>query len=164
MNVEASRHAMYYGLFLGLIFCSNFFVTTIPSIAFLQILFIAVIIYFTYKFLMNCNENIYEGKISYGQSFFYVIQLFVYASMILAMFKYLYYAYLNKSLLQTQIEESVKLIEQTKVFDAMNLDYSQIIQTITPISIAMQSLWINLLLSVFLGLILSAFASKEKNK
>jgi len=66
MGIDMNRHAMNYGAIMGVLFSLNFLVTTIKSVAFLQYLFIVVIVYCAYRFLVHCRENVMGGVISYG--------------------------------------------------------------------------------------------------
>ena len=89
-----NKHAMNFGAIIGVIFSINFLITTIKSLAFAQYIFVVIIVYAVYKFAIHCRENVMEGSISYGSALWYVMQLFMYGSMISALVRYIFYVYL----------------------------------------------------------------------
>lgn len=162
MNIESNRHAMNYGIVLGTVFSLNFFISTIPSISFLQFLLIGVIIVLVSKITINCREKIFNGTASYGRLLWYIVQLFMYASLISAFFKYLFYTVLRPNFLSEQIDTTMQTLSSVGAMQPF-LDTMQenMVQSITPLNMAIQSIWLNLLAGLILGLIISAFLYKK---
>lgn len=162
MSIESNRHAMNYGIVLGVIFSLNFFVSTIPAISFLQFLIMAAIIVVVCKLTINCRNKVYNGTASYGKLLWYIIQLFMYASLISAFFKYLFYTVLKPNFLNEQIETTMQTLSTIKSMQP-HIDSMQEImsQSITPLNMAIQSIWLNILAGVILGLIIAAFLYKS---
>ena len=113
MGANINRHAMNFGAIMGLVFSLNFLVTTIKSLAFLQYLFIVVIIYCAYRFVVHCRENVMGGAISYGSALWYNMQLFMYGAMISAMVRYIFYMYIKPGFLQNQLNETMQALQGT---------------------------------------------------
>ncbi len=159
-----NRHAMNYGAVMGLLFSLNFLVTTIKSIAFLQYLFIVVIIYCAYRFVVHCRENVMDGVISYGSALWYNMQLFMYGAMISAMVRYVFYAYIKPDFLQNQLNETIMALQGTPMADMISGEvYQQTVEMMTPLNMALQAIWLNLMLGLLLGLILAAIVKRSEN-
>ena len=159
-----NRHAMNFGAIMGLLFSVNFLVTTVKSIAFLQYLFVVVIIYCAYRFVVHCRENVMDGVISYGSALWYNMQLFMYAAMISAMVRYVFYAYIKPDFLQNQLNETLMALRGTPMADIISGEvYQQTLEMMTPLNMALQTIWLNLMLGLLLGLILAAIVKRSEN-
>lgn len=159
-----NRHAMNYGAVMGLLFSLNFLVTTVKSIAFLQYLFIVVIIYCAYRFVVHCRENVMDGVISYGSALWYNMQLFMYGAMISALVRYVFYAYIKPDFLQNQLNETIMALQGTPMADVISGEvYQQTVEMMTPLNMALQAIWLNLMLGLLLGLILAAIVKRSAN-
>ena len=159
-----NRHAMNYGAIMGLLFSLNFLVTTVKSIAFLQYLFIVVIIYCAYRFVVHCRENVMDGVISYGSALWYNMQLFMYGAMISALVRYVFYAYIKPDFLQNQLNETIMALQGTPMADVISGEvYQQTVEMMTPLNMALQAIWLNLMLGLLLGLILAAIVKRSAN-
>lgn len=93
MRPTALKHAMYFGLMLGLLFCINFFLSTRSS-AFCSVASWAIMVltpYIAYRLTLDCRERVCGGRMSYGEAFLYGMQLFFYAALIGAAFRLLYF-------------------------------------------------------------------------
>ena len=164
MGAEMNRHAMNFGAIMGLLFSVNFLVTTVKSIAFLQYLFVVVIIYCAYRFVVHCRENVMDGVISYGSALWYNMQLFMYAAMISAMVRYVFYAYIKPDFLQNQLNETLMALQGTPMADIISGEvYQQTVEMMTPLNMALQAIWLNLMLGLLLGLILAAIVKRSEN-
>lgn len=85
-----NRHAMNWGLLVGLVFCLNFWMGTIPFLSWMQYVIIPAEVYLIYRLARHCRDTELDGYATYGQMLWYIVQLALYASLISALFKYLY--------------------------------------------------------------------------
>ncbi len=162
MRAEMNRHAMNFGAIMGLLFSVNFLVTTIKSLAFCQYIFVVIIVYAVYKFAVHCRENVMEGYISYGSALWYVMQLFMYGSMISAMVRYVFYQFIKPDFLQNQLNETMQALQNTSMADMISGEvYQQTVEMMTPLNMALQSIWLNLILGLLLGLVVAAIVKKQ---
>lgn len=162
MKTDAIKHAMYFGLLLGLLFSANFWSQTSTNLMVnsLQLLFICLIPYVVFVIMRHCRENVFEGVISYGQSFFYGIQLFFYASVISAAFKFIYFKFVNPVYLKNLKDSSLKLLEELNY--PITDEFVSAAETVfLPLNMSLQFIWTNMFLGFFLLLLLSAFVKKE---
>lgn len=162
MKTDAIKHAMYFGLLLGLLFSANFWTQTSTNLMVnsLQIVFICLIPYVVFLIMRHCRENVFEGVITYGQSFFYGIQLFFYASVISAAFKFFYFKVINPLYLKNLKETSLKVLEELN-HPITNEIISATETVFVPLNMSLQFIWTNMFLGVFLLILLSAFVKKE---
>lgn len=164
MRANALRHAMYYGLFLGLIFCLHFFLSTQKGLVFsiLQTLITFCIPVVTYYFTADCKKRICENEMSYGTALWYGIQLFFYAAIISTAFKYVYFAYLKPEFLPNLIDESAALMEKigsTKLAATPE----ELKELLTPINFSLNYLWIDLILGFFVSLVMAFFVRGKRS-
>ena len=164
MGADMNRHAMNFGAVMGLLFSLNFLVTTVKSIAFLQYLFVIVIIYCAYRFVVHCRENVMKGAISYGSALWYNMQLFMYGAMISALVRYVFYSYIKPDFLQNQLNETLMALQGTPMAEMISGEvYLQTLEMMTPLNMALQAIWLNLMLGLLLGLILAAIVKRSEN-
>lgn len=164
MGADMNRHAMNFGAVMGLLFSLNFLVTTVKSIAFLQYLFVIVIIYCAYRFVVHCRENVMNGTISYGSALWYNMQLFMYGAMISALVRYVFYSYIKPDFLQNQLNETLMALQGTPMAEMISGEvYQQTVEMMTPLNMALQAIWLNLMLGLLLGLILAAIVKRSEN-
>lgn len=162
MRAEMNRHAMNFGAIMGLLFSANFLITTIKSLAFAQYVFVVIIVYAVYKFAVHCRENVMEGSISYGSVLWYVMQLFMYGSLISAMVRYLFYQFIKPDFLQNQLDETMQALQSTPMAEMISGEvYEQTVAMMTPLNMALQTIWLNLILGLLLGLIIAAIVKKQ---
>lgn len=163
-GANMNRHVMNFGAIMGLVFSVNFLVTTVKSLAFLQYGFIVVIIYLVYRFSVHCRENVMDGVMSYGSALWYVMQLFMYGSMISALVRYLFYMYIKPEFLEKQLNETVQALQGTSMAEVITGEvYQQTIELMTPLNMALQSIWVNLILGLLLGLVMAGVVKKAEN-
>ena len=156
MGMNTNRHAMNFGAIMGLVFSINFLITTVKSLAFLQYGFVVVIIYLAYRFAVHCRENVMDGAMSYGTALWYVMQLFMYGAMISAMVRYVFYTYIKPDFLENQLNETMQALQGTPMAEVITGDvYQQTVELMTPLNMALQSIWVNLILGLLLGVILA---------
>lgn len=159
-----NRHAMNFGAIMGVVFSINFLITTIKSLALLQYGFVVIIIYLAYRFAVHCRENVMEGVMSYGSVLWYVMQLFMYGSMISALVRYLFYMYIKPDFLQNQLNETMQALQGTPIAEIITSDvYQQTVEMMTPLNMSLQSIWVNLILGLSLGLVIAGIVKKNEN-
>ena len=164
MGVDMNRHAMNFGAIMGLVFSINFLVTTVKGLAFLQYGFVVVIIYLVYRFAVHCRENVMDGVMSYGAALWYVMQLFMYGSMISALVHYVFYMYIKPDFLENQLNETMQVLQGTSMAEMITGDvYQQIMESMTPLNTSLQAIWVNLILGLLLGLVVAGVVKKAES-
>lgn len=164
MKPDSLKHAMYFGLLLGLVFSLNFFLSTLNNGWFtaLQWLVTLAIPYLVYRLTVDCRERVHGGAMSYGVALWYGIQLFFYASLISALFKLVYFKFLNPDYLPNVLNESLRILDELNLSSGKEVE-DQVRQLFTPLNVAMQYIWMNVFLGLLVSLITAAFAKKAKS-
>lgn len=164
MGTNMKRHAMNFGAIMGLVFSINFLITTMKSLAFLQYGFVVVIIYLVYRFVVHCRENVMDGVMSYGSALWYVMQLFMYGSMISALVRYVFYMYIKPDFLENQLNETIQALQGTPMAEVITGDvYQQTVELMTPLNMALQAIWVDLILGLLLGLVIAGVVKKAES-
>ena len=161
MKAEALKHAMNYGLGLGLLFFLNFFVGMFPGWNFLQILFWIAIPIVGYKLCVNCREKIYGGVMSYGQVVWYNFQLYFYASLVSAAMKVFYFKFINPQYLSDLIEQVAAVMDGMSLPNVEEM-VSLLYQVYTPLNFALLNMFFTVtVIGVIVSLITAAIVYKK---
>ena len=147
---------MRNGLILGIVFSVNF-LFSISNNLFLGLLsyaVIGVIIYLSYRFTINYRNLDCEGAISYRHALAYVILLFLFAALISAIVKYLFFQYLNPDFLPELMNKSIEIMEQVMP-SVPEETYDNMDTMMSPINYSLMVTWVNVILGFFVGLIIT---------
>jgi len=155
---------MFTGLFLGLMFTINFFLSLshIGILGFISLITTVLVIYYTYRKVIKFRNNDCDGCMTYGKSLIYIILSFFFGALISSAVKFFYVAFINKEYLDLLLQETYKVLDAMK-FGISEENYDQLEKMMTPFGFAIQSIWANLLLGLLLGVIMSFFVRKEKS-
>jgi len=137
---------MIYGLFMGILFAANFFISLPQGIIFrlLSFLIIILIIYAMYRFSVRYRDNECGGYISYGKAFSFILLTFFFASIISSIFKFFYFQFINPDYLTNLLQESLKIIDSMQL--PVNEEfYDQMEKMMKPITYSLQSIWVVML-------------------
>ena len=143
--------------FLGVIFSSISF-NYIQAYHFHSQLLLRVL-YRLYLLLTVDAEKVCEDVMTYGAALWYGIQLFFYASLISAAFKFIYFSFINPDFLKGLIHESLRLLDEMNLKSFATAEQMQ--ELLTPMNLSLQYIWINVLIGIFVSFITAAFAKKS---
>ena len=158
-------HSMYSGLILGGLLVMRYFLSlvvfsnSVPMMLLLSIIGFVIpffcIFYFTKKF----DREVLKGDISYGKALSYGFYMFFFAAMILALFSFVYFHYINPDYLAQQGEAFINLLKE------LNLSEETIKNTEIPTAtrFAISVLWTFSILGFIICLFTSLFFRKRKN-
>ncbi len=166
MRVDINKHAMYYGLVLGCIFGLNFMLSTIPSTVFAVVQFVVIcaIPYVAYRMAKHCRDKVCGGYMSYWVSVWYVVQLFMYASMISATIKFLFFKFIKPDYLSRQFQLSMDTLEKLGLTSGMEEESMYVVQeqATNALTMSIQSIWVNIIVGFVVALIVSSIVKREK--
>ena len=92
------------------------------------------------------------------------MQLFMYGSMISALVRYLFYMYIKPEFLEKQLNETIQALQGTSMAEVITGEvYQQTIELMTPLNMALQSIWMNLILGLLLGLVMAGVVKKAES-
>lgn len=164
MKPDVIKHSMYYGLLLGIVFILNFFFSQTINVwlSVVRLLFVFSIPYLVFFFAKKCREDVCNGVMTYGQVFSYGVQLFFYASMISSAFKFFYFRFVDTDFLRNLFNQTMLMMEQLS-FPITDELIESIKQMLTPIGMAMQYLWVNVMVGIVVSFVVAFFVRKEKS-
>jgi hypothetical protein len=121
----------------------------------------AVLLYFLVK---SFRDNYRFGQITYGESFGAGVVISLYYSIIVAVFIYILYAFIDPGLVTKQLAMAEDLLQKKGIpEDAMETAMKMQEKFIKPAIIAPLSLFGNMIWGVIISLIISIFIKKEGN-
>ena len=164
MKPNLMNSAMRNGLILGILFSVNF-LFSISNNLFLGLLtyaMIGIIVYASYRFTAGYRDTDCEGVISYRHALAYVVLLFVFAALISAIVKYIFFQYLNPNFLPELVNKSMEIMEQVMPSVPEEM-YDNMDTMMTPINYSLMVTWLNVILGFFVGLIVAGIVKKDKN-
>ena len=160
---DVNRYAMSKGLILGALFALNYLLSTFSVTSFLSFGMEILIVVAAYRMTVSCRENVLDGVISYGRAWWYVVNLFLYSSMVSGVFKYVYLKWIRTDYLQSLEVQVREVFEQTALKGAeMNEVMSNLNEVLTPENIAIYSVFGDVMIGVFLGLIIAAIVKRDE--
>ncbi len=165
MQQNFYKHAMTYGLFLGLVFSVNFLLSLSKSLwlGMLTYFVMAAIVYLTYRFTCHYRDTEQDGAISYGRSLWYIVVLYIFAAIISSVVKYVYFQFINPDYLDEVLNNTMAVMEQLQWPLQEDIMYDQMKSMLTPINFTLQYIWINMMLGFLVGVVMAAFVKKDKN-
>lgn len=160
---DVNRYAMSKGLILGALFALNYLLSTFSVTSFLSFGMEILIVVAAYRMTVSCRENVLDGVISYGRAWWYVVNLFLYSSMVSGVFKYVYLKWIRTDYLQSLEVQVREVFEQTALKGAeMNEVMSNLNEVLTPENVAIYSVFGDVMIGVFLGLIIAAIVKRDE--
>ena len=170
MQDNIFKSTMFNGLIMGVLFSVNFLFTSSKNLPLmlLSYLIIVLIIVLMYRMSKRYRDEECGGYIRYWRAFNYVVLTFFFAGIISTIFKIFYTKFINPEYLTILFEESMRQIEANRgLLERLNLPlddnyYAELERQMRPVNYSIQTIWMNVLSGVFLGLILALFVKKKK--
>ncbi len=164
MKPNIFKSASQNGLLIGVLLSLKFLLSTQNNglsslIAFSISIFIVVVMFLMVK---RFRDKDCEGYISYGNSFSYLLQIYVYGAIISSLVMLIYTKYINPGYFEQFLNTAMKM------YDSMHITITEesykILESIfRPSTYAIINVTFSFIVGAFWGLILAAFVKKEKN-
>ena len=164
MRSNPIKHAMKFGLIIGVIQSANFLLSNV-QISIIQLLSTAIsisTIYLIYRFTVHYRNSECRGQMTYGQGISYIVWLYLFAAIISSLVKYLYWQFINPEFLPEFMNKSLLMLETMKI-EITDEMIEQMKRMQNPRVMALQFVWFNVLGGFILSLIIAAFTRKEKS-
>jgi hypothetical protein len=107
------------------------------------------------------NEE-FDGIISYGKAFSYILQVYFFGSIISSLVMFIYTAYINQAYLEMYLNTVMKIYHDIN-FPIDDKNYNIMESIFKPAPFALSNIFSSIFTGAFWGLILAAFVKKEKN-
>ena len=137
-----------------------------PVMGLVAVLSICASPFFAASRLRHFRDYGREGVISFARSYAYIVMIFFYAGILLAVALYLYFAFMDKWFLVGQIIDTLQSPEGQKAIEAYGMQTEmdeniKYISELRPIDIALNMLTINIITGFILGLPIAAVMQRK---
>ena len=158
--IQLKAFARQYGLFMGLFWIASFacfICQTTPFITFLFDITIFLIPVVAAFFLRNYRDNILGGRISLLRGFVFLMMIFFYATLILAIGQWAYFEYLDNGRLITTITNRLNDPEFVTAIGKMGMKKEEMltgirsIGDVRPIDFAFSFMWMNIVVGAVIS-------------
>ena len=169
--IQLKAYARQDGFFLAMLWIASFasYIVglTNQTLAMAAMLMAVMTPFFVASRLRKFRDYGLEGVISFGRSYAYIIFVFFYGAVLLAVAQYLYFAYMDNGYLVNSFakmigsEEGRVMLEQYGMAKVVNDGLAEMAMT-RPIDYALNILTINISLGFILGLPIALIMQKRK--
>lgn len=172
MNKDCFRHAMYFGLLLGVLFFIHFAVSLLHNTSLsvmLQLVMKIVIPVVAVRFAIDCRRRVNADVFSYSQVFRYFVILFLAASLVCSTLIFVYVQWINIDYLtdlKAQTEEAMEQIVQATGFSSLlsETEIEQALEMSYTTRMFVTSNFIgNFIIGIIIGLLGSLVVRNDKN-
>lgn len=169
LRIFANKQAMYYGVFLGVFLVVKFFLdcyTSGVAGAFISGIMAVAVPIFAYRATLIFKINTGNSEnLSFGIYLRFIIYLFFFSSMFLALAQYVYYQYINPDYIAQQVNALMEVLTPVQEYaELVDMLKTQISENGLPSAstIAVQTIWIYIFLGLILGLPIAALVNRKK--
>jgi len=167
LRMYTNKQAMYYGLFFGLFLVVKFIAEVLVSGFALSGLLALVVPILAYKFAVDFRKKVVDSEeVGFGTYLRFLIYLFFFSSMFLAIAQYVYYEYINPDYVSQQVELLLKTLSEIKESAPMVEELKKQLGEVglpSASTIAVQTIWIYIFLGLILGLPIAALVNRKRS-
>lgn len=169
--IQLKAYARQLGALMGLLWVTSFacFVGVV-SLPLLSIIFdfsIVIIPFVAYYMVRYYRDTVINGNISFKRAFVFSLLIFIYASLILGISQWAYFALLDGGRMVANIQEVMQSAEYKSVIDAykaQGVDLKEQMNILTearPIDFAMTFMWFNFLAGTVISWVVALFVKRH---
>ena len=168
MNKDCFRHAMYFGLLLGVLFFIHFAVSLLHNTS-LSVMLQLVMKIVIPVVAIDCRRRVNADVFSYSQAFRYFVILFLAASLVCSTLIFVYVQWINIDYLtdlKAQTEEAMEQIVQATGFSSLlsETEIEQALEMSYTTRMFVTSNFIgNFIIGIIIGLLGSLVVRNDKN-
>ena len=169
--IQLKAYARQDGFFLSLLWAASFACyilgMTNQLMGLTAVLLAVLTPFFVSSRLGRFREEGREGMISFSRSYLYVILVFFYGGVLLAVVQFLYFAYVDNGYLlgaftkMLDSEENKQLLQQYGMEKAMDESLAEM-ASIRPIDYALNMLTVNIMLGFLLGIPIGLWGRRKE--
>lgn len=167
MVPEANVYAMKSGLVFGTAFAVSFFVSMSasanPAVSYMNLAIYAGVLVEMFRSAMKCRDEVLEGEMRFGTAWWYIVQLFMFSSMIAGVWKYFYLRVLHQDALEKLSAQVMQTMEEAKMDAAMIEEMSNgMAELMQPANFVLYSVMTDVMIGVAVGFIFAFFLKKNQ--
>lgn len=123
---NTKQYAMYFGAYLGVYMILKFILLPLAFIIpFLSFLFLALTLgvpFIAYYYLKLYRNKVCGGYISFGRAYFFSIQIYFYAALVVAIAHFVYFQFIDQGFIIEHLQAQVDLLlERSEDLPDINL-------------------------------------------
>lgn len=168
--IQLKAYARQHGMMMGLLWVASFvcFVSVI-KVPLLSLAFdfsVMLIPFAAYYMVRYYRDAVINGYISFKRAFFYSLLIFIYASLIMGIAQWAYFALIDGGRMVANIQDVMQSAEYKPVIDAykaQGIDLKKQLSVLTearPIDFAMTFMWFNFLAGTIISWVVALFTKK----
>lgn len=169
-RINLQGYAMNFGTFMGVYWIAKFVLFPLGfANPLMFLLFIGLTIavpFIGYRYAKSFRDKVCGGSISFMQAWIFMIFMYLFASLLVAVAHYIYLRYIDNGYIieawRGLFENSQNLTESMETMKQYQLEVLKEISTLTPIEITMQLFSSNMLNCSILALITAPFVVRKK--
>lgn len=164
MQSTLTKSAMINGLVIGLFLSLKFLLSTQEStlLVSLGLVISVLIIFILFRNAIKFRDVEFDGIISYGKAFSYILQVYFYGSIISSLVMFIYTSYFDQVYLEMYLDKVMKFYHDIN-YQIDDRNYKIMESIFKPAPFALTNIFSSIFAGAFWGLILAAFVKKEKN-
>lgn len=167
-KINLQRYAMHAGTLMGLYWIIKFpllplgFTYPIASLLFFALTLAVPII--GYYYTRSFRDNVCDGEISFAQSWVFMVFMFLFASLLVAVVHYIYFRFIDNGFIAdtwiTLLKENKQMMNELFAEDPLII--IERVRSLTSIELTMQLLSCNMINCSIISLIIAPFVMKKK--
>lgn len=149
---------------IGIVYTLALFFLDLSTNKSLDYLFIPIQLIVMFFLIKSYRDNFMHGMITFGQATGAGVIIFVYYSIISAVFAYIFYSFIDTGFMGKMIAMSEEAgLKKGYSQEQIDLGMQFTKKIMTPVFISIMSIFINMFFGVVISLIVAAFVRKEGN-
>lgn len=164
-----TKQAMYYGVWLGALLVLKLVAEVMSdgSVgAFFSGFLMMLVPFVAYWLTLSFRRSITDTDVTFGTLLRFCIYIFFFGSMILAIAQFIYYKFINPDYIAQQVSHLTEaLAKYSESQPSINDFLAQIKEVGVPSAstVAIQTIWINIVVGFILGLPIAGLVKRKKN-
>ena len=165
--IQLKAYARQHGMMMGLLWVASFAcfvgVVNAPLLSLVFDFSVVLIPFAAYYMVRYYRDAVIGGCITFKRAFFYSLLIFIYASLILGITHWAYFAYIDGGKMAASMLEIIRSEEYKPVIEAYKaegIDLKEQLNILTearPIDFAMTFMWFNFLAGAVISCIVALF-------
>jgi hypothetical protein len=166
MRAEINKHAMHFGLYLGLFLSVKFFLTMTQNaflgfLAFIMWISIPILLYWVSK---KFRDEKLDGTMTFSQAWLLNFWIFFYGGMILEVVQFVYFQFINKTFLADSLQQSLQMMDKMNMaMPQQNIDMMEKIMTHPNLYVLTDFTIYTLISGSILSLLIAAIVKRTAN-